>query len=122
VRPFLAFHLLMPVASDTQAEFNARPGHPGADTFGRPAIGARATVTLPDGKTLVDQVDGGSGHAGRSSPQVHFGLGSVAPDQQFDVELSWRNARGQIERRVIRVAPGWHTVVLGSSPMQLSKK
>jgi hypothetical protein len=121
-RPFLAFHLLMPVATDGQAEFKARPGHPGPDTIGRPAVGARAAVTLPGGKTMVDQVDGGSGHAGRSSPDIHFGLGAVAPDQQIDVELSWRNTRGQIERRSIRVTPGWHTVVLGSPPMQLSQK
>jgi hypothetical protein len=120
--PFLGFHLLMPVASDGQAVFKARPGHPGPDTIGRPAIGARATLALPNGMTMIDQVDGGSGHAGRSSPQIHFGLGSVPHDKPFEVQLSWRDAHGRIQTNTIRVSPGWHTVVLGSPSIHLSQK
>jgi hypothetical protein len=72
--------------------------------------------------TMIDQVDGGSGHAGRSSPQIHFGLGSLPPDQQVDVQFSWRDAQGRIQTNAIRVAPGWYTVVLGSPSMHLSQK
>ncbi|MEX0614030.1 MAG: CRTAC1 family protein, partial [Pirellulales bacterium] len=121
-RPFLGLHLLMPVASESQAMFKERPGHPGHDTIGRPAIGARATVALPDGTIMVDQVDGGSGHAGRSSPQIHFGLGTLPQDQQVEVQLTWRDAHGRVQNQLIRVSPGWHTVVLGSPSMQLSQK
>jgi hypothetical protein len=72
--------------------------------------------------TMVDQVDGGSGHAGRSSPQIHFGLGAVSPDKLFEVQLSWRDSQGRIQTTTIHVAPGWHTVVLGSPAMHLSQK
>ena len=59
---------------------------PGAGAFlglrlvranGSPAIGAVARVSLPDGRRLVAQVDGGNGHSGRRSPDIHFGLGAV---------------------------------------------
>ncbi len=121
---FLGLHLLMPVAGDRVAEFKVRPGHPGADTVGWPAVGASARLTRADGKIMVDQVDGGSGHAGRSSPQIHFGLGSAPQDQPVEVELTWRDAQGHLQQRSIQVTPGWHTVVLGtsSSATQLSQK
>lgn len=35
-----------------------------------PAIGAVATVTLPDGHQLIAQVDGGNGHSGVRSPEL----------------------------------------------------
>ena len=44
---------------------------------GRPAIGAAATVFLPDGRRMSAQVDGGNGHSGKRSQDIHFGLGSV---------------------------------------------
>src|ERR1039458_7853898 len=43
----------------------------------RPAIGAAATVFLPDGRKMTAQVDGGNGHSGKRSQDIHFGLGSV---------------------------------------------
>lgn len=119
---FLGLHLLLPVSSDETAEFKVRSGHPGADAMGRPAIGACAAVRFGDGKVMCDQVDGGSGHAGRSSPQIHMGLGAIAKDQSLEVTLMWRDAQGQVQKRTIDVTPGWHTVVLGSSSAKLSSK
>ncbi len=43
----------------------------------RPAIGAAATVFLPDGRRMTAQVDGGNGHSGKRSQDLHFGLGNV---------------------------------------------
>ena len=73
-----------------------------------------ATVELPDGRRLSAQVDGGSGHSGKRSPDLHFGLGKISPDTLLRVNLAWRNSAGQVVRKQIQVKPGWHTVELGS--------
>lgn len=122
VGTFLGLHLLLPTAAEEVTEFKVRDGHPGPDTLGRPAVGASAAVASTDGKIMIDQVDGGSGHAGRSSPEIHFGLGSTPQDEPLEIKLTWRDAHGQLQHHTIMVTPGWHTVVLGSSPMKLSQK
>ena len=120
---FLGLHLLMPVAGDNMAGFKVRPGHPGPDTRGFPAVGACATVSTGDGKMSVAQVDGGSGFSGRSSPTIHVGLGMTPPDQERAVKLVWRDARGQIQTHTLNLKPGWHTVILGSEPTkEISQK
>ena len=63
---FLGLHLLLPTGGE-HPEFMFRAGHPGPDLYGRPAIGAAASVELPDGRRLSAQVDGGSGHSGKRS-------------------------------------------------------
>jgi hypothetical protein len=82
----------------------------------RPAIGATATVRLPDGRTLVGQVDGGNGHASVRAPELFFGLGPRAP-RRLIVTLAWRAPGGGLRRATLRLAPGWHTVLFdeGSS-------
>jgi hypothetical protein len=110
---FLGLHLLIPV-KDGPSAFQARPGHPGPDLYGRPAFGATATVELPDGRTLSAQVDGGSGHSGKRSPDLHFGLGQISSDTALKVNLAWRNSSGKIERKTIWLKPGWNTIELGS--------
>lgn len=107
---FLGLHLLLPLQPGPTT---TRPGHPNVDTPGRPAIGAQATVHLPDGRTLVAHVDGGNGHSGVRSPELHFGLGELPDDSQLQVELRWRDPQGQPQRQTLRLAPGWHTVLLG---------
>jgi hypothetical protein len=90
-----------------------RRGHPGPDTPGRPAIGAEATVLLPNGRRLVGQVDGGNGHSGKRSPDLHFGLGTLPSDTALPVELRWRDPDGQVHQETLNLTPGWHTVMLG---------
>jgi hypothetical protein len=120
---FIGLHLLLPLASEKGAAFRERAGHPGADLHGRPAIGACAKVALPDGRKLVAQVDGGSGHSGRRSPDLHFGLGAARPDQQFDVELKWRDVSGRVQKTDLKLTPGWHTVLLGDpAPKALAQR
>jgi hypothetical protein len=79
---------------------------------GSPAIGAAATVKLADGRNLVSQVDGGSGHSGRRSPEIHFGLGGAEISKAVPVEIKWRNGEGKIRQRTLSLTPGWHTVEL----------
>lgn len=43
----------------------------------RYALGAVVEVFLPNGKTLIAQVDGGNGHSGKRSNEIHFGLGDL---------------------------------------------
>jgi hypothetical protein len=100
---FLGLRLLIPIeaASGTTAI-----------RAGRPAIGAWAAVRLPDGRRLVGEVDGGSGHSGKRAPDLHFGLGVVGPDVRLPVELRWRGADGTVRSVSQTFAPGWHTVLL----------
>jgi enediyne biosynthesis protein E4 len=77
-----------------------------------PVIGATAVVWLPNGFRMVAQSDGGSGHSGKRSPDIHFGLGNVPPDKLLRVQIRWRDAAG-IHTRECRVAPGWNTVDIG---------
>jgi hypothetical protein len=108
---FLGLHLLV---AGKEPKATARPGHPGADSKGCPAIGAQATVYLPDGRKLVSQVDGGNGHSGKRSPDLHFGLGSPANRHApVKVELRWRGTDGEPHRQQLELAPGWHTLQLG---------
>jgi len=112
---FLGLHLLLPLAADAGSPLRERPGHPGMDLHGRPAVCAQALVTLPDGRKLVSQVDGGSGHASGRSREIHIGLGKLDPAIKLNVQLTWRDTAGQFQQTKLQLALGWHTVVLGKS-------
>ncbi|HEX8186630.1 MAG TPA: CRTAC1 family protein, partial [Blastocatellia bacterium] len=108
---FLGLHLLLPLDA---TEMKVKRGHPEAGEKGRAAIGATATVYLPDGSKKVAEVDGGNGHSGKRSPDIHFGLGNISLETQIKVDLRWRDRSGQVNQRTLFVSPGWHTVLLGS--------
>lgn len=63
---------------------------------------------------MVAQSDGGSGHSGKRSPDIHFGLGSMDAGTQLRVEIRWRNAAG-IHARQYTLTPGWKTLDIGAS-------
>ncbi|MBW4565033.1 MAG: CRTAC1 family protein [Mojavia pulchra JT2-VF2] len=109
---FLGLHLLRELGSTTLTDAIVRSGHPGIEVIGQPAIGATATVHLANGRRLVAQVDGGNGHSGDRSPDLHFGLGELSPQTQIQVDLRWRDLNGRIREKTVRVKPGWHTVLL----------
>lgn len=109
---FLGLHLLLPLGVNNTTTWS-RSGHSGPDTLGRAAIGATATVYLPDGRRLVSQVDGGNGHSGKRSPELHFGLGLTPADKPLRVGIRWRDSGGQVNSETLSLAPGWHTVMLG---------
>jgi hypothetical protein len=110
---FLGLHLRLPVGPQASDETLVLRGHPRADRPSRPAIGAAVEVHLPDGRRLVSQVDGGSGHSGKRAPDIHLGLGNVESGTLLNVDVRWRGADGKMRSRTLQVMPGWHTVWLG---------
>jgi len=65
---------------------------------------------------MAAQVDGGTGHSGKRSNDLHFGLGRVPSGASLAVDLRWRGADGRPRRERLMLAPGWHTVLLGTAP------
>lgn len=85
-----------------------------------PALGASVAVR-PHGAArprYLAQVDGGNGHTGRRSPDVHFGLGLGDADETFAVEVRWRDRAGALFRETYELRPGWHTLVLAGATGQ----
>ncbi|WP_079186558.1 CRTAC1 family protein [Streptomyces sp. CB01580] len=83
------------------------------DAAGSPVIGAQVTVTLPDGSTRLGRVDGGSGHSGKRSQDVHIGLGRKA-EGPMQTHLTWRDRTGQVRDQDLELTPGWHSLQLGA--------
>ncbi len=77
----------------------------------RPAIGASATVTHPDGTRLTQQVYPANGHNGVNAPDLLFGLGT-GQVTTLPVLISWRDGCGQLHTTATTFAPGWHDVIL----------
>jgi hypothetical protein len=80
---------------------------------GSPVVGAQVTVTTPDGRKHVSHVDGGSGHSGKRSTDVHIGLGDVTGP--LPVHLQWRDRDGQTHEQDLQLSTGWHTLQLGTT-------
>ncbi|HSE36966.1 MAG TPA: ASPIC/UnbV domain-containing protein, partial [Blastocatellia bacterium] len=110
---FLGIHLRLPLDKNLAAPTRVCSGVQGLDLPSRSAVGAVVKVLLPDGRRLVTQVDGGNGHSGKRSADVHFGLGSIPLEVHLPVEINWRNGNGQVQQQKIQLKPGWHTVLLG---------
>jgi enediyne biosynthesis protein E4 len=87
---------------------------PLSDGASRAAVGAGVTVTLPGGRLLTRQVDGGNGHSGKRGPDLHFGLGETRGP--VDVRIDWRDEDGHVRRQYLKLGPGWHTLILGRPP------
>lgn len=111
---YIGLHLMLPVGGGHGAAAAITPGHPGGILRGRPAIGAQVVLHLAEGKTMIAQVDGGNGHSGKRSPDLHFGLGSHPANVPVRAEITWRDSGGQVRRTSMEIMPGWHTVMLGS--------
>jgi len=110
---FLDLHLRLPVGPQNSDKTVVKKGHPHPDRPSRPAIGAAVKVHMSDGRRLVSQVDGGSGHSGKRAPDIHLGLGNVEAGTLLNVDVRWRGADGKMRSRTLRLTPGWHTVWLG---------
>jgi hypothetical protein len=80
---------------------------------GSPANGAEVLVTTSAGKKYVQRVDGGSGHAGKRSSEVHIGLGDAKGDVR--VQLQWRDRQGEVHQQDLELSQGRHALVLGDS-------
>ena len=115
---FLGLHVML---SDTAA---ITDGHPQRGLHAWPAIGAIVTVHLPNGRERVAYVDGGSGHSGKRSPDIHLGLGDLDANTELAVTVRWRDSAGAVqENNKLRLKPGWHTLLLAakSAPIALAK-
>jgi hypothetical protein len=112
---FLQLYLMLPTNNSGPAPSRVYAGYPSRDLRGRYAIGATATLYLPDGRRMIAQVEVGNGHSGKRSPELHFGLGSLPASVMLPVELSWRDANGGKHRETMNFSPGLHTILLGSS-------
>jgi hypothetical protein len=84
-----------------------------ADAPGSPVIGAEVRARTADGRTVTGRVDGGGGHSGKRSSQVHLGLGD-ATTGPVGVHLTWRDRSGQVHDAEIELEPGRHSLLLGT--------
>jgi hypothetical protein len=109
---FLGLHLRLPTDRSATTGTIVQPGHPTRTPSGRPAIGATVVVTAADGRSLTRQVDGGNGHSGKRSPDLHFGLG--AQTAAVKVDIKWRDNYGNPRQETYQLNPGWHTLTLAS--------
>jgi hypothetical protein len=105
----LSLRVLEPIA--TAGSVFVIDGHRPTAGLGFPAVGAVVTVRTPDGRSQIALVDGGNGHTGARSSDVHIGLGKTAGNAALPVSIAWRTAQG-LQTIDLTVKPGWHTVVL----------
>ena len=110
---FLSLNLLLPVSRDYSGETIVYQGKQRSEMPGRAAVGAAVAVTRSDGKVLTRQVDGGNGHSGKRSPELHFGLGDS--EGIVKVEIRWRDQQGQVHHEYLDLKPGRYTIVLASA-------
>lgn len=95
--------------SGTEGDFlGLRLFHPD----GAPAVGSQVSVVTPDGRKLIGRVDGGSGHSGKRSTDVHIGLGEV--DGPVEVTVKWRERTGELREQTLELSTGWHDFQLDS--------
>ena len=79
----------------------------------RPAIGAQVVVRLSDGRRFNLQVDGGNGHSGKRSPDIHVGLGQVSPGTTAEVLVSWSAGSAVLKSVQFAAVPvGQHLALL----------
>ncbi len=106
----LNLNLLLPVTRNGSNETLVREGKAATGMRGRAAVGAVVTVTLPNGEVQTRQVDGGNGHSGKRSPDLHFGLGNI--EGMVQVEIRWRDPDGHVLQEFFTLKPGRYTVLL----------
>jgi len=113
---YVGLRLYRPSAGETAA--NSASMANGNHPPGTLAYGAVVKFTTADGKVQIDQVDGGSGHSGKRSFDVYYGLGkSMAP---VKAEICWRDLHGQIHKQTLTLAPGWHDLMLDGNAQEVS--
>lgn len=125
-RPSLILNLLLPTETHDFRELTVLSGSQPAG-IGSPAIGATACIGFvrdaagnlqgADGTIVAGQVDGGSGHSGQRSPQLHFGLhnSQAFPDpNRLLVDLRWRDRAGRKCHARLKepLMSGTYTVIL----------
>jgi enediyne biosynthesis protein E4 len=108
----LDLRLLLPLTRQGAEETHIRQGKAALEIPGRAAVGAVVYVSAPSGKWQTRQVDGGNGHSGKRSPDLHFGLGNTGSETTVRVEIRWRDPDGHALQEFLDLKPGRYTVVL----------
>ena len=109
---FLNLKLYRPVAGVTAGDGLAAPGSP--------AYGATVTVTTEDGRTQVSKLDGGGGHSGKRSFDVHFGLG--AESTPVSAHIQWRDIDGGEHQQTVKLSAGTHTLLLAGAVQEVANR
>jgi hypothetical protein len=115
VRNFLGLHLVLPLKAGGSAACRIIDGHPDyKENPSRPAFGATVVLSLADGHRVIQEVDGGNGHSGKRSPDLHFGLGDLGAGENVKAEIRWRDGDGVVHSETDKIESGrWHTIYLG---------
>jgi hypothetical protein len=85
---------------------------------GTPAYGAQVKITTAGGHTQIAQLDGGSGHTGKRSFDVMFGLGK-AGDRPVSAALCWRDLSGTVHSQTLNLTSGWHDLMLTTDAVEV---
>jgi hypothetical protein len=96
-----------------------RPGR-GLEGAGTPAYGATVQIRTADGHTQISQLDGGGGHSGKRSFEVHFGLGTYSG--LVITHVQWSDAQGHVHSQTLRLTAGDHTLVLNNSAQEVASR
>lgn len=80
---------------------------------GSTAIGAKISLELSVGDRRVGLVDGGNGHSGQQSTDVHFGLSEQSSTIR-SATVTWLDFEGNVRSATIRVSQKWQTILLPS--------
>jgi enediyne biosynthesis protein E4 len=91
----------------------------GTQRAGTPAYNAVVKFTTADGKVHQARVDGGSGHSGKRSFDVYFGLGKS--DAPVKAEVCWRDNKGNVHKQDLTLKPGWHDLMLDGTAQEVVK-
>ncbi len=91
----------------------------GLSNIGTPAYDATVSVTTASG-TQISQLDGGSGHGGYRSFEVHFGLGSNTGPAT--VHLQWKDINGGTHSTVQQLLPGTHSLMLTNTVREVPSR
>lgn len=115
LKNFLGLHVLLPLKPSGGLGCQIVDGHPDFRAVpARPAIGTTVVLHLPDGHTVIQEVDGGNGHSGKRSPDLQFGLGDVPEGTDVPIDIHWRDGDGVVRSEHDEIRSGrWHTVYLG---------
>lgn len=109
--PFVGLRLLRVRG---QVSSNNVDGLKAAHTVGGTvAIGATVSLELPSGDRKTAYVDGGNGHGGQQSTDIHLGLVGKTTTP-INATIKWRDFEGNVQTTTIRVYQKWQTILLPS--------
>lgn len=84
------------------------------------AYGAMVKFTRADGTVHLAKLDGASGHSGKRSFEIFYGLGDSA--EPVKAELCWRDRDGKVQMQTLTLEPGWHDLLLDGTAQEVSAK